>query len=85
MMRAGLHMALGVAVLSGCAADRPASVTPVSQGGPLRVSDEVNPLGYSDGTRAKRIANDVCGARGVESSINDRYENGVWIFAEGCA
>jgi hypothetical protein len=83
MMRAGLHMALGAAVLSGCAA--PASVRPSPEGRALRVTDAAVPLTYSDGARAKRMANEICGPRGVKSSINDRYESGAWVFVEGCA
>ena len=83
MIRAGLHMALGAAVLAGCAGT-PDYVPPGGRGA-LRVMDETNPPGYSDGTRAKRIANDICGPKGVKSSTEDRYESGYWIFAEGCA
>lgn len=83
-MRKGWHIALGAAVLSGCAA-APTTAPPPGGARALRVMDEVRPLGYSEGTRAKRIANDICGPKGVKSSINDRYEGGYWIFAEGCA
>jgi hypothetical protein len=82
-MRAGLHMALGAAVLTGCAA--PAAVAPSGGGSPLRISDPVVPLSFYDGARAKELANAQCGPRGVRSSINDRYENGTWVFVEGCA
>jgi hypothetical protein len=82
-MRAGLHATLGAAVLAGCAAP------PVAPGAaarsPLRVTDEAAPLAYWEGARAKRIANELCGPRGVRSSIDDRYENGAWVFVEGCA
>jgi hypothetical protein len=76
-------MALGAAVLTGCAA--PAAVAPSGGGLPLRISDPVVPLSFFDGARAKELANAQCGPRGVRSSINDRYENGTWVFVEGCA
>ena len=83
-MRAGLHMALGAAVLSGCAA--PAAVPPSGGSGPaVRVTDAAAPLAYYEGARARQLADAQCGPRGVRSSINDRYENGVWVFVEGCA
>jgi hypothetical protein len=82
-MRAGLHMALGAAVLTGCAA--PAAVAPSGGGQALRISDPAAPLSFYDGARAKDLANAQCGPRGVRSSIDDRYENGTWVFVEGCA
>jgi hypothetical protein len=82
-MRGGLHMALGAVVLSGCAS--PGAVGSGGGGEPLRVADATAPLAFYDGARAKEIANAQCGPRGVRSSINDRYENGTWVFAEGCA
>jgi len=87
MMRAGLHMALGAAVLSGCAAPAPglAPGAGASASRALRVTDEAAPLAYFEGARAKRIANALCGPRGVRSSIDDRYENGAWVFVRGFA
>jgi hypothetical protein len=83
-MRAGLHMAIGAAVLSGCAA--PAAVAPAPSGArEVRVSGEAGPLANYEGAEAKRLANAQCGPKGVRSSINDRYENGTWVFVEGCA
>jgi hypothetical protein len=82
-MRVGLHMALGAAVLTGCAA--PAAIPSGGGGQALRVTDPAAPLAFYDGVRAKQIANAQCGPRGVRSSINDRYESGTWVFVEGCA
>ena len=81
-MRAGLHMALGAAVLSGCAA---AGAGAPSATRDLRVTGETGPLGFDEGARAKRMANDICGPKGVRSSINDRFDAGTWVFPEGCA
>jgi hypothetical protein len=78
-------MALGAAVLSGCAAPAVGPVPSVPAGPVLRVSDAAAPLSYSDGARAKRLANGICGPRGVRSSTGDRFDNGTWVFVEGCA
>jgi len=44
-----------------------------------------SPFAYSEGLPARKAADALCGARGVASSIHDRYEGGVWVFPEGCA
>jgi hypothetical protein len=43
------------------------------------------PYAFHEGAAARREADARCGARGVRSSIYDRYENGAWVFVEGCA
>ena len=82
-MRATLQMVLGAAVLSGCAA--PYAVPLADGAQAVRVTGETGPLGFDEGARAKRLANAAYGPRGVQSSINDRFEGGSWIVPEGCA
>jgi hypothetical protein len=83
-MLAGLHLAVGAVVMSGCASP---AIGPSATAGaePLRVNDAASPLAYYEGARAQRIADAQCGPRGVRSTINDRYENGTWVFVGGCA
>jgi hypothetical protein len=76
-------MLLGVAMLAGCAGPGPAPDRPGL--GVLRVSDPAAPLAYFEGARARRLADEICGPRGVRSSIDDRFEDGSWIFVRGCA
>jgi hypothetical protein len=82
MRMAGLPLAFGAAVLAGCSS--PAAVMPTGNGA-LRVTDAAAPLGFYEGARAKALADAQCGPRGVRSSIYDRYEDGAWVFVEGCA
>lgn len=43
------------------------------------------PFTYADGWPARQAADALCGGRGVRSSMRDRFDNGAWIFVEGCA
>ena len=66
-------------------ADVAAVMQPDASGG-VRVSRTAAPA-YAkwDGAPARRDADALCGGRGVQSSIYDRYEAGTWVFVEGCA
>lgn len=86
MMRAAL-IAL-TAPLAACVAASPggAPVASTSAAEPVRVMQaDGTPYAFHEGAAARREADARCGARGVRSSIYDRYENGAWVFVEGCA
>jgi hypothetical protein len=65
----------------------PDSPAPEAPGAPLSVTSATAPYTYSDGARARRDADARCGAGGVRTSINDRYEDATatWVFVGGCA
>jgi hypothetical protein len=69
---------------SGCVASAPAN--PNGQV-PVRVTNGGQPYQMWDGATARRAADGICGARGVRSSIYDRYDRatGAWVYPEGCA
>lgn len=80
-MRAVIGVA-GLGALSACMGAGPAVVA----AGPVRVTDPAAPLTYSDGARAKTMADAQCGGR-VQTSIYDRFDDatGAWVFPGGCA
>lgn len=94
-MRSALVLSLSVP-LAACVAAAPA---PVAHRAPTDVAAVLAPAGRGvrvtrtaappyalwDGAPARRDADALCGAKGVRSSIYDRYEAGSWVFVEGCA
>jgi hypothetical protein len=69
-----------------------ACVQPVAQAsgrgmaGPLRVSDDGKPFAMDQGLKARRAGEVICSRMGqrLQSSIYDRFDNGEWLFIEGC-
>jgi hypothetical protein len=61
--------------------------TPVPGGAAVTVTSQAAPFTLSDGAPAKRQADAECGARGVRTSIYDRFvpATAAWVFVEGCA
>ncbi|MFC3061162.1 hypothetical protein [Paenirhodobacter populi] len=53
-------------------------------GGALIVTRDAAPFTYSDGAEARRAADRLCGGR-VESSTEDNFRDGAWIYPRGCA
>ena len=72
--------------LAACASPAPQATGPV-MAAPLRVTNNGLPFAMDQGARAKRVAMDTCAASGqvLRPSIYDRFDNGAWIFVEGCA
>jgi hypothetical protein len=72
--------------LAACASPSPRATGPVVVG-PLRVTDNGLPFAMDQGAQAKRVAMDSCAAAGqvLRPSIYDRFDNGAWVFVEGCA
>lgn len=76
VLRPGLMAVLGLS-LAACAAPGGGAV----QGDSVRVAG----LGFAEGAAARRRADAQCGARGVRTSVYDRYDAGTWVYPEGCA
>ena len=72
--------------LAACASPAPQATGPV-MAAPLRVTNNGVPFSMDQGARAKRVAMDTCAAAGrsLRPSIYDRFDNGEWVFVEGCA
>lgn len=72
----------GLGALTACVGAGPAVVA----AGPVRVTDPAAPLTYSDGARARKLADAQCGGR-VRTSIYDRFDEAAaaWVYPEGCA
>lgn len=72
--------------LAACASPAPRAADPV-MAAPLRVSNKGLPFTMDQGAPAKRVAMDTCAAQGraLRPSIYDRFDNGEWVFVEGCA
>ncbi|MER5170486.1 hypothetical protein [Thioclava sp. GXIMD2076] len=93
-------MALGAALLALAACDTkplvaPETPVPVSRGVPqgyqiaqspsgLIVQRVATPFRADEGIEAKRTVNGWCGPNGVNSGLDDRFEDGSWIFPGGC-
>jgi hypothetical protein len=61
---------------------------PVPRGAAVTVtSQQAEPYTFADGAPAKRQADAQCGARGVRTSIYDRFvpATAAWVFVRGCA
>ena len=82
MMRVAVALSLTLAQ-GACVASAPA-VLPSQDA--LRVSDGGQPFQNSDGAKARKVANALCGGR-VNGSIYDRFDpaTGEWVFPGGCA
>ncbi len=66
----------------------PAFVQSPRTGTPVSVTSANGaPYTFADGALAKKHADAQCGARGVRTSIYDRFVpvTAAWVFAEGCA
>jgi hypothetical protein len=75
--------------LAACAAPPPApsvvaGYAATQAGGALIVTRDAAPFTYSDGAEARRAADRLCGGR-VESSTEDNFRDGAWIYPRGCA
>ena len=80
-----MALALSITLATGaCVATAPA-VQPASE--PVRVLNGGQPFQMWDGAAARKVADTQCGARGVNSSIYDRFDaaTGEWVYPEGCA
>ncbi|OYW56656.1 MAG: hypothetical protein B7Z10_04890 [Rhodobacterales bacterium 32-66-7] len=82
-MRVALALSLSLAQ-AGCVAS---AANPPVVAGALRVSNAGEAFGPSDGAAARRVADAQCGAKGVNSSIYDRFDRatGEWVYPGGCA
>lgn len=69
---------------SGCVAPR--AEVPASSA-PLRVTNGGQPFQMWDGAAARKVADALCGPKGVKVSIYDRFDRttGAWVYPEGCA
>lgn len=69
--------------LAGCVPTGPAPTAP----GQVRVSNGGLPFQMWDGAAARKLADARCGAKGVNSSIYDRFdrETEEWVYPGGCA
>ena len=54
---------------------------------PVRVSNGGQPFQMWDGAAARKMADALCGAKGVTPSIYDRFDagSGEWVYPAGCA
>jgi hypothetical protein len=83
-MAATLSMTLA---LSACASTAPTGTVQTAAAAPLVVTNNGQPFAFHDGAAAKRVAMDSCAAQGgvLQTSIYDRFDNGAWVYPEGCA
>jgi hypothetical protein len=83
-MRVALALSLMLAQ-GACVATAPTSAAPSRN--PVRVSNDGQPFQMWEGAQARKAADAACGARGVRSSIYDRFDRatGEWVYPEGCA
>jgi len=71
-----------ILALGGCAAPAPKAEP---QAAPLRVTNGDAPFANFEGAAARKRADTICGIGRVKTSIYDRYDNGAWVYPEGCA
>lgn len=83
-MRVALAFSLTLAQ-GACVATAP--VTEPANSGPVRVTNGGQPFQMWDGAAARKAAHAKCGAKGVRSSIYDRFDRatGEWVYPGGCA
>ena len=84
-----MALALSVTLAQGaCVATAPAGATDERAASePVRVTNGGQPYQMWDGAAARKAADAECGARGVRSSIYDRFDRatGAWVYPGGCA
>ncbi len=83
-MAATLSMTLA---LSACASTGSTGAVRTVAAVPLAVTNNGQPFAFHEGAAAKRVAMDTCAAQGamLQTSIYDRFDNGAWVYPEGCA
>lgn len=83
MMRMALALSVTQA-LAGCMATGPSAPSGRTQ---VRVLNNGQPFQMWEGAAARKAADAFCGARGVKSSLYDRYDSatGAWVYPGGCA
>ncbi len=83
MMRMALALSLTVSQ-AACVANAPAA--PGMQKA-VRVTNADQPFQMWDGAAARKLADAECGAKGVQTSIYDRFDRatGAWVYPGGCA
>lgn len=74
---------LSLALAAGCVSTGPKPAA----SGEVRVTNGGEPFQMWDGAAARQAADSQCGARGVNTSIYDRFDaaTGEWVYPEGCA
>ena len=80
-----MALALSLTLAQGaCVATAPATVPAAT--GALRVTNGGQPFQMWDGAAARKAADARCGARGVKTSIYDRFDRatGEWVYPGGC-
>ncbi|RLL71880.1 hypothetical protein [Paenirhodobacter hankyongi] len=91
-MNAALPLSLGALALAACTAPQAPEAAPVVAGyaaskgemGALVVTRKARAFDYSEGAEARRAADALCGGR-VNSSPEDNFQGGAWVFPGGCA
>ena len=83
MMRMAFALSLTVSQ-AACVANVPAA--PAVQKA-VRVTNAGQPFQMWDGAAARKLADAECGAKGVQTSIYDRFDRatGAWVYPGGCA
>ena len=84
-MRRALFLSPMVLACAACV--QPVAAPGRSGADPVRVTNGGQPFQMWEGAAARKAADAQCGARGVKSSIYDRYDRaaGAWVFPGGCA
>lgn len=83
MMRAALILA--TAPLAACVASAPADAPVSAAKAPVKViRADGTMFAFDEGALARRQADVICDGK-VNTSIYDRYDDGAWVFVEGCA
>jgi len=79
-------MALALSVLAQAACVGTAPSAPAARE-PVRVTNNGQPFQMWEGAAARKAADSLCGSKGVNSSIYDRFDRatGEWVYPEGCA
>lgn len=82
MMRAALILAS--APLAACVASAPVDAPALAKQPVKVIRGDGTMFAFDEGALARRQADVICDGK-VNTSIYDRYEDGVWVFVEGCA
>lgn len=71
---------------SACVQTAPLGRGPVMSA-PLRVTNDGAPFAMHEGLAARRLAEGICAGQGkrLRPGIYDRFDQGAWVFVEGCA
>lgn len=83
MMRAAV-LSPAVLACAACVQSAPQVSAPAEA---LRVSNGGQPFQMWEGAAARKAADALCGAKGVNASIYDRFDRatGEWVYPGGCA